>query len=188
MEIKLKAKIAISPEYYTHIGNMTIKNSKIVKFEKTENSHIIEYFSDNIFPIKRSEFEIHFLDKYDDEFKMFNAFIIIKESLKVGVKLNYFEKVKLKWMLKKYLIQSKEIKIELLKYFLFASLGFIGGKFVYHKKCIETKQPTTTPINAPKAGINTSLENSSIKNSNNNLKNSNSNSKKPIKKDDIILK
>ena len=38
MVIKLKANIAISQEYYTHIGNMTIKNSEIVKFEKTENS------------------------------------------------------------------------------------------------------------------------------------------------------
>ena len=66
MEIKLKANILVSPEYKTHIGNMTIKNSEIVKFEKNENSHIIEYFSDNIFPIKRSEFEIQFLDKYDE--------------------------------------------------------------------------------------------------------------------------
>ena len=174
MEIKLKANILVSPEYKTHIGNMTIKNSEIVKFEKTENSHIIEYFSDNIFPIKRSEFEIQFLDKYDDAFIMFNAYINIKESLRVGVKLSYFEKIKLKWMLNKYLIQSKEIKIELLKYFMFACFGFLGGKIVYEPKNIENKAPAKIPKDVPIAGTKNSLEPKNLKTDN--------------KKDTIIVK
>lgn len=173
MKIKLKANIAIGPEYCTHIGNMTIKNFEIVKFEKTENSHIIEYFSDNIFPIKRTEFEIKFLDEFDDEFKMFNAFINIKGSLRVGVRLSYFEKIKLKWMLNKYLIQSKEIKIEILKHFIIASFGFIGG-IIYERNNSENKTPATTPKNTPKAVVNTSLENRSAK--------------KSIKRDTITVK
>lgn len=134
MKIQIKANIAISPEYYTHIGNMTIKNSEIVKFEKTENSHIIEYFSDNIFPIKRSEFEIHFLDKYDDTFKMFNAFINIKESLKIGVKLSCFEKIKLKWMLKKYRIQSPENQWKLIVFITATTISIIGLIYTITKK------------------------------------------------------
>lgn len=134
MEIKLKANIAISPEYYTHIGNMTIKNSEIVKFEKTENSHIIEYFSDNIFPIKRSEFEIQFLDKYDDAFKMFNAFINIKESLRIGIKLSYFEKIKLKWMLNKYRIQNPENQWKLIVFITATIISIIGLIYTITKK------------------------------------------------------
>jgi len=108
MKIKIEANLAISKEYFSHIGNLTIRNREIVKFEKTENSHIIEHFSDKIFPIKRSEFEIQFLDEFHDEFKMFSALIKIKDSIRVGVKLNRFEKLKLKWMLKKYWVQNHE--------------------------------------------------------------------------------
>lgn len=173
MIIKLKANIPISPEFFTHIGNITIKNSEIVKFEKTENSQIIEFFSNYIFPIKRSEFEIKFLDEFDDEFKMFNAFINIKDSLNVRVKLSYIEKIKLKWMLKKYLIQSKEIKIELLKYLIIAALSFIGG-IIYQRKNLENNTPNIPSKDLPKPIVNNSLGNKSLKNS--------------IKKDTITLK
>ena len=173
MEINLKANILINPELKTHIGNITIKNSEIVKFEKTENSNIIEIFNDKIFPIKRSEFEVQFLDKFDDEFKMFSALIKINDSLKVGVKLNYFEKIKLKWMLNKYLIQSKEIKIEILKYFITAILSFIGG-IIYERIQIENKTPKIIPINEPKAGIKNSFDTKIIKTD--------------LKKDTIIVK
>ena len=173
MQIKLKASITIGPEYSTHIGNMTIKDSEIVKFEKTKNSHIIEYFSDKIFPIKRSEFEIKFLDEFDDEFKLFNAFININGSLRVGVRLSYFEKIKLKWMLNKYLIQSKEIKIEILKHFIIVSFGFIGG-IIFERNNSEKKTVVTTTKNEPKAAVNTSLENRSPK--------------KSIKRDTITVK
>lgn len=134
MKIKIKANIPISQEFYTHIGNMTIKNHQIVKFEKTENSHIIEYFSDKIFPIKRSEFEIHFLDEFDDEFKMFNAFINIKDSLKVGIKLNWFEKIKLKWILKKYRIQNPENQWKLIIFITATLLTMISLIYTITKK------------------------------------------------------
>lgn len=173
MKITLKAYLPISNEHYTHIGDITLKNSELVKFKRTENYEIVEQFSNKIFPIKRSEFEIHFLDEFDDEIKIFNAFIKIKDSLKVGVKLNYFQEVKLKLMLKKYLIQSKEIKIELLKYLLITIISFIGGAF-YERHNSTIKIPKTTPNIEPNAVDSNSLQ--KIR------------SKKPFKKDSIIVK
>lgn len=108
MKIKLKAHLPISKQLSSHIGDMTLKNYEIVKFEKTENFHIIDYLNDEIFPIKRSEIEVQFLDEFDEDFNRFNVFIKIKNSLKIGVKLNWFEKIKLKWILKKYRIQNPE--------------------------------------------------------------------------------
>lgn len=126
MKIELKAFIPIDNRYKTHIGNMTIKNFEIVKFEKTENFDIVDHFNNKIYPIKRSEFEIDFLDKFDEEYHRFSAIIKIKNSIKVGVKLNWFEKIKLKWILKKYRIQNPENQWKLIIFITATILTIIG--------------------------------------------------------------
>ena len=105
------------------------------------------------------------------------VYISIKKQIKNGssfyTHLNLFQRIKLKWMRNEYDIQSKEIKIEILKYFLTILLSFIGGVF-YERNQIEKATPEITPKNAPKAVVNTSLENKIFK--------------KSIKKDTIIVK
>lgn len=59
---------------------------------------------------------------------------------------------------KKYLIQSNDIKIDILKYLLTASFSFIVG-IVYERNQIER----TTPINEPKAEIKKSLDTKILK-------------------------
>ncbi|MBC5839689.1 hypothetical protein [Flavobacterium muglaense] len=96
----------------------------------------------------------------------------------IYLKLNWIEKCKLDFAMNETLIQSKDIKIEILKYFILAFLGFLGGKFIYDKKTIENKTPITTPKNEPTIGTKKSLETKILKMDNkkdtiivNNLKN-----------------
>lgn len=126
MEIRLKAHLPLNKQLSTHIGNMTLKNSEIVKFEKTENYNIVDHLNDKIFPIKRSEIEVQFLDEFDEDFYRFNAYIKIKKSLTVGVKLNWFERVKLKWILNKYRIQNPKNQWKIIVFIIVTILTIIG--------------------------------------------------------------
>ena len=134
MKIKLKANLPITKEYKTLIGDLTIKNFEIVKFEKTENFAIVEHFNNKIYPIKRSEFEVKFLDEFDEESKMFSALIKIKDSLKVGVNLNWFEKIKLKWILKMYRIQNPENQWKFIIYITATIISIIGLIYTIKRK------------------------------------------------------
>ena len=122
---------------------------------------------------KEATYEIEFINKYDEYYGQNNAKIQIKNGSSFYTHLNLFQRIKLKWMRNEYDIQSKEIKIEILKYFLTILLSFIGGVF-YERNQIEKATPEITPKNAPKAVVNTSLENKIFK--------------KSIKKDTIIVK
>jgi len=50
-------------------------------------------------------------------------------------KLEYF---KLQWQLKKYLIQSKDLKMEVLKYIVIGAIGFVAAT-VYQKYVVQNK-------------------------------------------------
>ena len=56
---------------------------------------------------------------------------INREVFKMFLDINYFEYLKLQWQLKYFLIQSKDIKIEVLKYIIISILAFIGGLFYF---------------------------------------------------------
>lgn len=70
-----------------------------------------------------------------DESNMFCKYFIKKsinrEVFKMFLDINYFEYLKLQWQLKYFLIQSKDIKIEVLKYIIISILAFIGGLFYF---------------------------------------------------------
>ena len=134
MKIILKANLPINKDIHTHIGNVTLKNSEIVKFEKTENFNIIEHLNNRTFPIKRSQFEVKFLDEFDDEYKRFNTFIRIKGSICFFVKLKWNEKFKLKWMLKKYKVQDSKNQWKLITFIITTVITVIVGIFNILKK------------------------------------------------------
>lgn len=70
-----------------------------------------------------------------DESNMFCKYFIKKsinkEVFKIFLDINYFDFLKLQWQLKYFLIQSKDIKIEVLKYIIISILAFVGGLFYF---------------------------------------------------------
>ena len=77
----------------------------------------------------------------------------IKKSIDKEVFIMYLELTKIKhfqlqWQLKKYLIQSKDLKMELLKFIVIGSLGFLIAK-IYQDK-VEKKQTEITKIEETK--------------------------------------
>lgn len=108
MELKLKAWVTLDDNIKMEIGTATFYNAEIVAFEKHQNAVVFDKFSDEIFPIKRSDISIKYKDKYDPELKTVNASIRVKDSIKFDVKISYSEKIKLKWMFNKYWIQKSD--------------------------------------------------------------------------------
>ena len=72
-------------------------------------------------------------DQSNNFCKYFIKKSIDKEVHITYLDLNFFQYFKLQWQLKKYLIQSKDLKIEVLKYIIIGILSFLGG-FLYLKK------------------------------------------------------
>lgn len=131
--------------------------------------HSSDYVLEKIIDVKNTPFNSNYLLKW---------FAGGKVPSLIYLKLNLFEKYKLDFAMKQTLIQSRDIKIEILKYCIIAILGFLGGKIVYQPKSIENKTPATIPKKIPIAGPKTSLEPKNLKTDNkkdtiiiNNLKN-----------------
>ena len=143
--------------------HLTISNGKIYEITideigtydliLTTKEHSSDYVLEKIINIKNSKFNSNYLLKY------FGG--ELKPSL-IYLKLNWFDKRKLDFAMKQTLIQSKDIKIELLKYFLTFSLSFTGGIF-YERNQIEKATPETTPKNEPKAEIKKDLDTKILK-------------------------
>jgi hypothetical protein len=163
MELKLKAfvpseKLMINLCY----GTMILIGNKVVKFidDKSTKDFANQNLSKEIFPIKQNTYTLEFLDKYDKNISLFNATIQIKDGFKFYVKLNSIEKFQIKWMLKEYDIQSKEMKMDFYKYILGGALGVIFTIITQEVNQRYKADPETPP----KAGIQKSLEHKNLKN------------------------
>lgn len=85
--------------------------------------------------------------KQDQSNKLCKYFIkksIDKEVFLIYLDLNYFQYFKLQWQLRKYLIQSKDLKMEILKYIVIGSIGFFIA--LLYQKYIEKQLPESTKI------------------------------------------
>ena len=76
----------------------------------------------------------------------------IKKSINKEVFLMYldvtsWEYFKLQWQLKKYLIQSKDLKMEVLKYVVIGSIGFLAA--MAYQKFTENKTEETKEVKKP---------------------------------------
>lgn len=97
-------------------------------------------------PKNRAEFELEKLSSEPIEFIPVGYNYVINyigqynDTQKIYLKLNTFKLVKLKWNIKKYLIQSREIKLGILKYLLIAVLSFIGG-VLFQKNKVDNQNP-----------------------------------------------
>jgi hypothetical protein len=160
MILKLKAYKDFGNNDSLDIGIMTIQKNEIVSFKESDNCKFYKDHSSSIFPIKRAFYTIAFLDKYHIEHKAFQASIQIKDSVLVYVKLKRIEKVKLKWMLEKYDIQSKEMKMDFYKYIIG---GIFGILFSVTTQVLIQKYNAELQT-SPKKGIQKSLGNKNFKN------------------------
>lgn len=163
MELKLKVfvrneKLMISFCY----GTMILIGNKVVKFidDETTKSFANQNLSKEIFPIKLNTYTLEFLDKYDINISQFNATIQLKDGLKFHVKLSLIEKFQIKWMLRKYDIQSKEMKMDFYKYMIGGILGVI---FTIITQEVNQRYKAEPQI-PPKAGSQKSLEHKNLKN------------------------
>ncbi|MDI5898955.1 hypothetical protein [Flavobacterium yafengii] len=155
MKLNLKAYTKFGEDYSLSIGEMIVKKNEIVNFKEDHNCEFYKFNYNGIFPIKRSTYTAIFLDEYHDNYKSFQASIQIKDSFLVFVKLNCIQKLKLKWMLKSYTIQSEDMKKELLKY-------FIGGAFGIFFTILTqevTNRYKAEPVIPPNAGIKKYFDN-----------------------------
>ncbi len=112
MELKVKAYLQIK-DFAAEMGEIILKDDEIVSFVRHDNSKILEEFSNDIFPIKRSKYQIKFLDKYDEQSELFDATIRLEDKITFGLKLSWLEKRTLKSQLGNsewsfYLLSPKE--------------------------------------------------------------------------------
>lgn len=125
----LKAYVKIN-NYKTHVGYIETFKDEVVNFKFNSNAEIL-FLNEKFLPFKRTKYSIEYLDKFHEEYKFFNAFVKMQDSFKMGVKLTWIEKFKMNWIFKKYLIQSDDIKKDILKYMIGAVLGFIITSIVH---------------------------------------------------------
>lgn len=158
---------------------LTIKNGKIYTID-IDNDILFNLFLSS----KNHSSDFELIDNIETENDTYNSNYILKyfggfeKPQLIYLNLNLIQVILLKYAMRKWLIQSKDIKIEILKYCIIAVLGFLGGKIVYQQNNIGNTIPATIPKNIPTAGAKTSLEHKNLKTDNkkdtiiiNNLKN-----------------
>ncbi|MDI5899202.1 hypothetical protein [Flavobacterium yafengii] len=135
--MNIKGKLIYDTEYIN--CDLTITNGKIYDLNiddidsydlfLSNKDHSSDYEIVKIIDTENSPYNSNYVLKYFGGSK--------KPSL-VYLKLNWLEIIRLKFAMRKMLIQSNEIKIELLKYLTTAILSFIGG-VIYQQKQVEHK-------------------------------------------------
>lgn len=159
--MKIKACLPTTNANFEY-GTMVLKDNILLKFiEDNENIHFLKsQYSPSLFPIKPNTYTVNFLNEINEHHKNFQATIQIKDSFLFYVKLNPIQKFKLKWILGKYDIQSKEMKMDFYKYILGGALGVIFTIITQEVNQRYKADPETPP----KAGIQKSLEHKNLKN------------------------
>ncbi len=135
----MKKKLILSNTEHSEQFTITIYKNRIIDYTGITNNRLLYDEKERIRTHNiNSRFEIFPLDKFEKIEHEVNAkYIIRNESLEyvlqgVGlyIDLNTFEYLRINWYNKKYLIQSKEIKTDVLKYIIGGIIGFIGGIFI----------------------------------------------------------
>lgn len=163
MKLRLKAYSPSDSKICFKYGTMVLKNNIFLELIEDENIGYLKMkYGEHYFPIKPNNNSVTFLDEINENHKNFKATIRIKDSLLFYVKLNLIQNFQLKWILGKYDIQSKEMKIDFYKYTLGGILGIVFTIITQEVNQRYKAEPQTTP----KAGSQKSLEHKNLKNIN----------------------
>ena len=161
MKLRLKAFSPSDSKTCFEYGTIVLKNNIFLKLIEGENIGFLKMkYGEQYFPIKPSIYSVTFLDETNENHKNFKATIRIKDSLLFYLKLNRIQKFKLKWILGKYDIQSKEMKMDFYKYILGGILGIVFTIITQEVNQRYKAEPQTPP----KAGSQKSLEHNNLKN------------------------
>lgn len=107
MELKLKVFTEYNNNHSTEVGEITLLNNEFVKLkEEVENCAYLNFINPDTLPIKRNTYTVNFLDKYHENYEGYNVSIQIKDSFLLFAKINWHQKIKLKWMNKQHWIQK----------------------------------------------------------------------------------
>ena len=112
-----------------------------IKFDRNE-------FFTNYEPSYNSEYGLEkiFYEKYSKDLKFTYRILYhndAKETKVINIKPNQFQVFRIKWAFEKYIIQSEDMKRDILKYFIGGILGFIGTLIVQEFKEYRSIQAST---------------------------------------------
>lgn len=148
MELQLKAFTKFSNSHCVEIGEITLLNDEFIRLK--EEVYTCNYFNINhsgFLPINRRTYTVNFLDKYHESYEGYNISIQLKDSFLLFVKINWFQKLKLKWMMKSYTIQSEDVKKSIYSNIISGIIGALLGFFthsVMQEDKSDPKIPTKT--------------------------------------------
>lgn len=111
--------------------NLLFKYGKIQQVESEIFKGITPFQNNSVLADDIKIFKTHEQNQSNNFCKYFIKKSIGNEVFVMYLKISYFEYLKLQWQLNHYLIQSRDIKIEVLKYIVLGILGLIATKFLF---------------------------------------------------------
>lgn len=138
---------------------LTIKKGKIYTLDVDDNVFLNIFLSNKN---QSSDFEL--VEKIDTKDSPYYSNNILKYyggseiPTLIYLKLNWLEIISLKYAMRKWLIQSDDMKKDILKYIIGGFLGYIGALMIQ-----EVKEYKRAPVNPPKAEIKKSLDHKYLK-------------------------
>lgn len=155
-------KIILVNKKYSGKFHVIIYKGKLIEYFGLSNSRFFDESNSEPETFKiNTEYKILKLNKYDQKEHKIKASHILKNEqldfitggMGMYLDLNQFEILKIRWSKKEYIIQSKEIKTDIIKYLIGAILGFIGTT-LFQKISLYNAEPN----NPPKQEIKKSLD------------------------------
>ena len=122
-----------------------IERGKIYEVSLPDLSHLK---ASSYIPNNKSEFSFERLPSKNTVFVPYDSNYLIEylgrngSTSRIYLKLNFIQRFRTKWVLRQYILQSKDMKIDIVKYFIGGFIGLIFGyvgSIVIPIKDIETK-------------------------------------------------
>ena len=105
--MKLRTYSKVKGRRY-HLADMIIYKGEIVQFNEAYGKDKLNESNFPMLPIKLSDVQPRFLDKYHNDFNIFNLKIKFPENSVFGFNLTSYERLRLKWLLRMYWIQKDD--------------------------------------------------------------------------------
>lgn len=124
MDLKLHGYLSLGTGN-AEFGDIIIRDSRIVNFDESTHKEMSKSLRKVSFPIRRREYEVVFLEKYEAEYESVKAYILTKDNVNFGINLTLLQKLQLKWMLKAYWIQKKNNALNIFMFIVLTLFTFV---------------------------------------------------------------
>lgn len=130
MEIKTNINRNLSDTgYIITSGTIIIVDKKIVQFIQDEEQLRQQSLSDiqdnKVIKSNKATYKLEYINKYDKYHNLYNAKITIINGSSFYVKLNLFQRLKIKWMLDKWWVQNNNNAWNLLLFIVGTALTIL---------------------------------------------------------------